>query len=158
MNYNTGFSARLFLSHLISSRLDSSRVALPRLVSCRLASCLIVPSRSSVNWNKTKQLNITLLLPSNLPASTLIKVGSTNDLYSCSYGAGTEGDPCTATMSDLLCVPFWVPAIPDSSTRALWQLSAETSISEAEETWLQMAVEFCLLNAPFALVWFFNVP
>jgi hypothetical protein len=32
--------------------------------------------------------------------------------------------------------------IPDSSTRDLWQLTAETRVSEAGETWREMTVNF----------------
>jgi hypothetical protein len=49
------------------------------------------------------------------------------------FAVGAQGDPCTATVSDLLCVPIRFIIIPDSSTRALWQLPADTSSSEAGE-------------------------
>jgi hypothetical protein len=42
---------------------------------------------------------------------------------------------CTATISDLLYIPICFLIIPDSSARAPWQLPAETSSSEAGETW-----------------------
>jgi hypothetical protein len=73
------------------------------------------------------------------------------------YGAGLEGDPCTATIYDLLCVPFCVLIIV-SSTTALRQLPAETSSSEAGENWLEMAVEFVLRSISFRLVGSFNMP
>jgi hypothetical protein len=41
--------------------------------------------------------------------------------------------PCTAAISDLLCVPIWVIIVPDSSTRPLWQILAETPSSEARK-------------------------
>jgi hypothetical protein len=50
--------------------------------------------------------------------------------------------PCTATISDVLYVPIWVLTIPDLSIRAVWQLPAETSSSEAGETWRELAVNF----------------
>jgi hypothetical protein len=51
-------------------------------------------------------------------------------LYFIHVGAGAQGDPCTAITSDLLCFPIWFLIIPNSSTTTLWQLTAETSISE----------------------------
>jgi hypothetical protein len=42
-----------------------------------------------------------------------------------------QGAPRTATISDLLCMPIWVLIITDLSTRALWQLPAKTTSSEA---------------------------
>jgi hypothetical protein len=57
----------------------------------------------------------------------------TNYLYSSCVGA--QGDTCAATNSDLLCFSIWFLIIPVSSTRALWQLPAETSSSETGETW-----------------------
>jgi hypothetical protein len=48
--------------------------------------------------------------------------------YYCRLGA--KGDPCMAIISDLLCVPIWFMIFPNSSTRTLWQLSAETTSSE----------------------------
>jgi hypothetical protein len=60
------------------------------------------------------------------------------------FGVGTQGDPCTMTTVDLLHILICFLIIPDSSTRALWQLPAETSSTEAGETWQKMANEFCL--------------
>jgi hypothetical protein len=64
-------------------------------------------------------------------------------------GAIAQGVPHTATITDLLCFPIWVLIISDSSTRDLWQLTAETSSSTAEETWREMAAEFCLRSISF---------
>jgi hypothetical protein len=44
-------------------------------------------------------------------------------LYAC--GVGAQGNPCTAIISDLSCVPVPFVIIADSSTRALWQLPAD---------------------------------
>jgi len=74
------------------------------------------------------------------------------------WGVGAQGDPCTATISDLLCVPIWFLIIPDSSTRALWQLPVETSSSEAGKLHEEMAAKFCLQSISFILVGFFNMP
>jgi hypothetical protein len=52
--------------------------------------------------------------------------------YPC--GVCAQSDPCTAIISFLLCVPIQFIIIPDSSTRALWQLPAATSTSEAGQT------------------------
>jgi hypothetical protein len=46
--------------------------------------------------------------------------------------------------------------IPDSSNRAVWQYQ-QTSSNDGEETWHEMAVEFCLRNISFTLVGFFNM-
>jgi hypothetical protein len=55
-------------------------------------------------------------------------------LFSCVVGA--QGDLCTMTIiSYLLCIPILFLNIPDSFTSDLWQLPAETSGSEAGETW-----------------------
>jgi hypothetical protein len=54
-------------------------------------------------------------------------------LYPCSVSA--QGDSCTTTISDLLCVPIWFRIISYSSTRSLWKLPADTFSSEAGETW-----------------------
>jgi hypothetical protein len=43
---------------------------------------------------------------------------------------------------DLLCVPIWVLIIPDSSTRALWQIPAETPSSKAGKTWRKLPINF----------------
>jgi hypothetical protein len=43
---------------------------------------------------------------------------------------GRTSDHYTVTVSDLLCVRNWFLIIPDSSTRVIWQLPAETSSSE----------------------------
>jgi hypothetical protein len=60
-------------------------------------------------------------------------------------GVSAQGDPCTTTISDLLCIPIWFQIIPDSSTRALRQsLPAETSSSKAGEICWDTPVEFCL--------------
>jgi hypothetical protein len=42
----------------------------------------------------------------------------------CCYclGVGAQGDPCTATIHDLLWVPIWFLIISDLSTRTLWQV------------------------------------
>jgi hypothetical protein len=55
---------------------------------------------------------------------------------------GAQGAPYTATISYLLYVPIWVLTIPDSSTRALWQLPAEIPSSGTGDTWQEMAVNF----------------
>jgi hypothetical protein len=44
--------------------------------------------------------------------------------------------------SDLLRISVWVLIIPDSSTRALWQIPAETPSSKWRETWWEMVVNF----------------
>jgi hypothetical protein len=44
----------------------------------------------------------------------------------------TQGDTCTATVSDLLCISICILIIRDSSTRTL---RADTSTSEAGDTW-----------------------
>jgi hypothetical protein len=44
----------------------------------------------------------------------------TRGYYCCYYfGVGAQGDHCTVTIYDLLCVSIWVLIIPDSSTREL---------------------------------------
>jgi hypothetical protein len=58
-------------------------------------------------------------------------------LYLC--GVGARLNPYTEIISDVLCIPIWVLIIPDSSTRALWQLPEEISSSKAWETWREMA-------------------
>jgi hypothetical protein len=68
-----------------------------------------------------------------------------------------HGDPCTPTVSDLLCIPMWFLTIPDLSARALRQLPAEISSSEAGRTGREMAVEFCLQMISFILVGLFNM-
>jgi hypothetical protein len=70
---------------------------------------------------------------------------------------GAQGNLNTATISDLLCIPIRVLIIPDLSTRALWQLPADTASSEARETWQEVATEFCLQSILFILVGFFIV-
>jgi hypothetical protein len=60
--------------------------------------------------------------------------------------------------SDLLCVPIWVLIIPDSYTRALWQVSAETRSTESGETWREMAVHFADEISLSYSSGFFNVP
>jgi hypothetical protein len=57
-------------------------------------------------------------------------------------GGIVQGVPDTATIADLLCVPIWVLIIPDSFTRALWQLQAQTLGTEAGETSQKIAVNF----------------
>jgi hypothetical protein len=74
------------------------------------------------------------------------------------YGAGAQSDPRTAAISDLTCVPISDIITPDSSTRALWKLPAETSSIATGETWTEMDVEFCLLSISFILVRFFKMP
>jgi hypothetical protein len=54
-------------------------------------------------------------------------------LYPC--GVSAQGDSCTTTISDLLCVPIWFRIISYSSTRSIWQLPTDTFSSEAGETW-----------------------
>jgi hypothetical protein len=54
-------------------------------------------------------------------------------LYPC--GTGTQGDPSTANISHLLCVPIRFSNHPDSFTRAILQLPADTSSSGAGGTW-----------------------
>jgi hypothetical protein len=44
--------------------------------------------------------------------------------------------------SDLLFVSIWVLTIPESSTRTVWKIPAETPSSESGETWREMAVNF----------------
>jgi hypothetical protein len=78
--------------------------------------------------------------------------------YCYCYVAGTQGDPCTMTISDLLCILIWFVINTDLPTRPLWQLPAETSGSKTGETWQEMAAEFCLWNISFILVGFFNMP
>jgi hypothetical protein len=56
-------------------------------------------------------------------------------LYPC--GVGAQGELSTPIISDLFCVPVHFSKHPDSTTRALWQLPADTSSSEAGETWLR---------------------
>jgi hypothetical protein len=48
--------------------------------------------------------------------------------------------------------------IPDSSTRALWQLPIETTSSEAGETWQEMAVNFAYGVSLFIIFGLFNMP
>jgi hypothetical protein len=62
-----------------------------------------------------------------------------------------------------LCILIWDVIIPDSTTTALWQLTAETPSSKAGETWHKMArnlvykvslfmhVEFIKINKSVAL-------
>jgi hypothetical protein len=45
-----------------------------------------------------------------------------------------KGDRCSATISDLSYVPIYVLIIPNSSSRALWQLPADTFSGKAGET------------------------
>jgi hypothetical protein len=42
------------------------------------------------------------------------------------------GVPYTATITDLLCVPIWVLIVPDSSTKAVLKLTAETLVAKQE--------------------------
>jgi hypothetical protein len=70
----------------------------------------------------------------------------------------SHGVPCTASISDLLCVPIWFLIIPDSSTKALLQLAAEPPSSKAGETWQEIAVSFAYNLSLFTLVRLFNMP
>jgi hypothetical protein len=56
-------------------------------------------------------------------------------ILSLSCGVGAQGDACTATISDLLCIPIWYLIIPNSSTTAIWKLPPETSSNKTGETW-----------------------
>jgi len=50
------------------------------------------------------------------------------------------------------------PAIPDSSTAAVFQLPSETSGSEAGETWREMAMNFAYEVSVLMPVGFFTIP
>jgi hypothetical protein len=71
---------------------------------------------------------------------------------------GAQGDLCTMTITYLLCISISFLIIPDSSTRALWQLPAETSVAKQEKLDKEMAAEFCLQSIFLILVGFFNMP
>jgi hypothetical protein len=53
-----------------------------------------------------------------------------------------QGAPCTATISDVLCVSTRVLIILDSCARAFCQLPADTPSSVSGGTWREMAVNF----------------
>jgi hypothetical protein len=74
------------------------------------------------------------------------------------WGVGAQGDPCAATISDLLCFPIWFLIMPDSSTGTLWKLPAETSSAKREKLGEEIAVEFCLRSISFILEGIFNMP
>jgi hypothetical protein len=57
----------------------------------------------------------------------------------------------------ICCASPWVLIIPDSSTRALWQLPTDTSSNKAGETWREMASEFWLWSIYFILTGFFDM-
>jgi hypothetical protein len=63
----------------------------------------------------------------------------TTEVLSCYWlllrGGIVQSVPCTATISDLFNFPIWVLIIPDSSTRALTKIPADTPSSESRETW-----------------------
>jgi hypothetical protein len=54
--------------------------------------------------------------------------------YPCRFSA--QGDPCTSTIVYVLCSLIQFLIIPDSLTKALCQIPAQTSNSEAGETWI----------------------
>jgi hypothetical protein len=56
------------------------------------------------------------------------------------------------------CVPIWVLIIPDSSTRDLWQVSAETPTSKSGETWQEMVWNFAYEISVSYSADFFNMP
>jgi hypothetical protein len=63
-------------------------------------------------------------------------------LHSCLLlrGGIVKNVPCIATTFWCIVLPTWVPVIPDSSTRALWQIPAQTPSSESGETWREIAM------------------
>jgi hypothetical protein len=67
-------------------------------------------------------------------------------LYPC-RGGGAQ-DPCTAIIPDLLCFPVWFIIIPDSSTRAVWQLPTDTSSREAGGTLQTKCMSFAYDVSP----------
>jgi hypothetical protein len=96
---------------------------------------------STMEWriSRLHLLSTPLLVPSpqqvTLLACTRVSVTvPCSDWYCCSYGVDAHGNPCTASICDLLWIPIWYLIIPDLCTRSLWQLQAETSSSEAGET------------------------
>jgi hypothetical protein len=73
------------------------------------------------------------------------------------YGRGWYHTTRTATTTVLLCFPIWLPIIPDSSSRALWQEQAETPSSNVGETWWEMSQNFAY-KPLFYIVGIFHMP
>jgi hypothetical protein len=70
---------------------------------------------------------------------------------------GAKGNPFNAAHFYLLCVPIQFLIIHNLSTKALWQLLAKTSSSEAEESWREINHKFCLRSISSTLVGFWNM-
>jgi hypothetical protein len=68
-------------------------------------------------------------------------------------GGSAQGDPRAMTISVLLFVRIIILITSNS-----WQIPSEASTREKEETWREIAAEFCLRNIPLILVGFFNMP
>jgi hypothetical protein len=66
-------------------------------------------------------------------------------------GGIVQSVPCTAAVSDLLCVTVGVLIIPDLSTRALWQIATDTPSSELGRHLARNVREFCQRNVSFIL-------
>jgi hypothetical protein len=70
-----------------------------------------------------------------------------------SRGGIAQGIPCAVTISYLLCISTRLLNVPDSATRAVWQLPADTPSNEAGETLQEMVVNFAY-QISFHTCWF----
>jgi hypothetical protein len=92
-------------------------------------------------WKQVEPITAKIYLISYYHSYDIFKSGSM--LYTRLLGGGTaQCVPSTVTITDLLCGLIWFLIIPHSCSRALWQQSADTSGSEAGESWREMTVNF----------------
>jgi hypothetical protein len=75
--------------------------------------------------------------------------------YHC--GLGAEGDPCTATISDLSATPSVSKPFLIRSPELSGNYQQIHLVTEQEKLGEEMAVEICRQNICFILVGFFNV-
>jgi hypothetical protein len=110
---------------------------------------MLKPFSSSNCWNTARKYNYNIV-QCNLWARqtwiTSVKIAWTETLEVLPFILVSWAHKATPAPRSFLisCVPIWFSVIPESSTRAVWQLPAETSSFEAGETWREIVMCQCL--------------